>query len=57
MWRCNDELRIRAEELHSSAKRDAKHYIGMYCVIVIIICFELHSKHLNYLLKSTILNT
>ncbi|WJX50746.1 Phosphoenolpyruvate carboxylase 1, variant 2 [Trifolium repens] len=30
MWRCNDELRIRAEELHSSAKRDAKHYIEFW---------------------------
>lgn len=30
MWRCNDELRDRAHELHRSSKRDAKHYIGMY---------------------------
>ncbi|XP_045812297.1 phosphoenolpyruvate carboxylase isoform X2 [Trifolium pratense] len=30
MWRCNGELRIRAEELHSSAKRDAKHYIEFW---------------------------
>lgn len=29
MWRCNDELRIRADELHRSSKKDAKHYIGM----------------------------
>ena len=30
MWRCNDELRVRADELHSAAKKDAvaKHYIG-----------------------------
>ncbi|KAE8675678.1 Phosphoenolpyruvate carboxylase 2 [Hibiscus syriacus] len=27
MWRCNDELRVRADELHRSSKRDAKHYI------------------------------
>ncbi|EPS61605.1 phosphoenolpyruvate carboxylase, partial [Genlisea aurea] len=26
MWRCNDELRGRASELHQSMKRDAKHY-------------------------------
>ncbi|XP_021892927.1 phosphoenolpyruvate carboxylase 2-like [Carica papaya] len=28
MWRCTDELRVRAEELHRSSKRDAKHYIA-----------------------------
>lgn len=30
MWRCNDELRVRADEIHHSAKKDevAKHYIG-----------------------------
>ncbi|XP_047940289.1 phosphoenolpyruvate carboxylase 2 [Salvia hispanica] len=30
MWRCSDELRVRAEELHSSSKRDAKHYIEFW---------------------------
>ncbi|CAI8617379.1 unnamed protein product [Vicia faba] len=30
MWRCNDEIRSRAEELYSSAKRDAKHYIEFW---------------------------
>ncbi|KAH0653751.1 hypothetical protein KY289_031429 [Solanum tuberosum] len=30
MWRCNDELRVRAEELHSTSKRDAKHYIEFW---------------------------
>ncbi|XP_058753583.1 phosphoenolpyruvate carboxylase 2 [Vicia villosa] len=30
MWRCNDELRIRADDLHSSSKRDAKHYIEFW---------------------------
>ncbi|KAF7833922.1 phosphoenolpyruvate carboxylase 2 [Senna tora] len=30
MWRCNDELRVRADELHSSSKRDAKHYIEFW---------------------------
>ncbi|KAF8641997.1 hypothetical protein HU200_067510 [Digitaria exilis] len=30
MWRCNDELRIRAEELHRSTKKDAKHYIEFW---------------------------
>jgi hypothetical protein len=30
MWRCNDELRSRADELHRSSKKDAKHYIGTY---------------------------
>lgn len=29
MWRCNDEVRARAQELHSQSKSDAKHYIGM----------------------------
>ncbi|WMV39662.1 hypothetical protein MTR67_033047 [Solanum verrucosum] len=27
MWRCNDELRDRADEQHRSLKRDEKHYI------------------------------
>lgn len=30
MWRCNDELRVRADELHSSSKRDAKHFIEFW---------------------------
>ncbi|XP_061343722.1 phosphoenolpyruvate carboxylase 2 isoform X2 [Gastrolobium bilobum] len=30
MWRCNDELRLRAHELHRSSKRDAKHYIEFW---------------------------
>ncbi|KAK4420659.1 Phosphoenolpyruvate carboxylase 2 [Sesamum alatum] len=30
MWRCNDELRLRADELHRSSKRDAKHYIEFW---------------------------
>lgn len=30
MWRCSDELRSRAEELHRSSKRDAKHYIEFW---------------------------
>ncbi|KAL8151101.1 hypothetical protein V2J09_020909 [Rumex salicifolius] len=30
MWRCNDELRSRAEELHNLSKRDAKHYIEFW---------------------------
>nr|ABG01962.1 phosphoenolpyruvate carboxylase [Sesuvium portulacastrum] len=30
MWRCNDELRGRAEELHKYSKRDAKHYIEFW---------------------------
>ena len=30
MWRCNEELRARADELHRSSRRDAKHYIGMH---------------------------
>ena len=28
MWRCNDELRVWAEELYKSARRNVKHYIG-----------------------------
>ena len=28
MWRCNDELRFRADGLLQSSKKDAKHYIG-----------------------------
>eukprot|EP00252_Welwitschia_mirabilis_P018526 TRINITY_DN4115_c0_g1_i1.p1 TRINITY_DN4115_c0_g1~~TRINITY_DN4115_c0_g1_i1.p1 ORF type:complete len:964 (+),score=173.88 TRINITY_DN4115_c0_g1_i1:406-3297(+) len=30
MWRCSDELRQRALQLHNSAKRDAKHYIEFW---------------------------
>ncbi|XP_047337247.1 phosphoenolpyruvate carboxylase 2-like [Impatiens glandulifera] len=30
MWRCNDELRVRADKLHLSSKRDAKHYIEFW---------------------------
>ncbi|CAN1759192.1 Phosphoenolpyruvate carboxylase 2 [Linum perenne] len=27
MWRCNEELRVRAEELHMNSRRDAKHFV------------------------------
>ncbi|NP_001267758.1 phosphoenolpyruvate carboxylase 1-like [Setaria italica] len=30
MWRCNDELRARAEELHASSQRISKHYIEFW---------------------------
>ncbi|KAM3396014.1 phosphoenolpyruvate carboxylase [Capsicum galapagoense] len=30
MWRCNDELRVWADELHRSLKRDEKHYIEFW---------------------------
>ncbi|KAL6999619.1 Phosphoenolpyruvate carboxylase 1 [Sarracenia purpurea var. burkii] len=30
MWRCSDELRVRADELHKSSKRDSKHYIEFW---------------------------
>ncbi|CAD6219742.1 unnamed protein product [Miscanthus lutarioriparius] len=30
MWRCSDELRMRADELHHSTKKDAKHYIEFW---------------------------
>ncbi|WJZ99095.1 hypothetical protein VitviT2T_017569 [Vitis vinifera] len=30
MWRCNEELRARADELHRSSRRDAKHYIEFW---------------------------
>ncbi|KAL9243752.1 hypothetical protein vseg_017603 [Gypsophila vaccaria] len=30
MWRCNDELRARADELLKFSKRDAKHYIEFW---------------------------
>ncbi|CAA3006641.1 phosphoenolpyruvate carboxylase isoform X1 [Olea europaea var. sylvestris] len=30
MWRCSDELRVRADELHRSSKRDTKHYIEFW---------------------------
>ncbi|KAK9078200.1 hypothetical protein SSX86_002257 [Deinandra increscens subsp. villosa] len=30
MWRCSDELRLRAEEIYRSARRDVKHYIEFW---------------------------
>ena len=30
MWRCSDELRERALQLHSASKKDAKHYIEFW---------------------------
>ncbi|KAK3133879.1 hypothetical protein QOZ80_6AG0542260 [Eleusine coracana subsp. coracana] len=30
MWRCNDELRVRADELHRSSRKAAKHYIEFW---------------------------
>nr|AVN87068.1 phosphoenolpyruvate carboxylase 1 [Selenicereus undatus] len=30
MWRCNDELRARADKLHNSSKEDGKHYIDFW---------------------------
>ncbi|KAI5661859.1 hypothetical protein M9H77_21182 [Catharanthus roseus] len=30
MWRCSEELRARADELHRSSRRDAKHYIEFW---------------------------
>nr|AAY28729.1 phosphoenolpyruvate carboxylase [Alternanthera pungens] len=30
MWRCNDELRARAHEIHQHSKTDAKHYIEFW---------------------------
>ncbi|XP_042058273.1 phosphoenolpyruvate carboxylase-like [Salvia splendens] len=33
MWRCNQELRVRADELHRSSNRDAKHFIEFWKTI------------------------
>ncbi|EPS69468.1 hypothetical protein M569_05291 [Genlisea aurea] len=33
MWRCSDELRVRADELHRSSRRDAKHFIEFWKTI------------------------
>ncbi|GJS93159.1 phosphoenolpyruvate carboxylase gene [Tanacetum coccineum] len=30
MWRCSDELRLRAEEIYRSARKDVKHYIEFW---------------------------
>ncbi|KAG6494026.1 hypothetical protein ZIOFF_049044 [Zingiber officinale] len=30
MWRCNSELRVQADVLHQSSKKDAKHYIEFW---------------------------
>jgi hypothetical protein len=34
MWRCSDELRVRADEVHLSSKKSAKHYIGNMNIIL-----------------------
>jgi hypothetical protein len=39
MWRCSDELRARADELHRSSKKDAKHYIGKFGLVINIVCY------------------
>uniref|UniRef100_A0A0V0I604 Phosphoenolpyruvate carboxylase n=1 Tax=Solanum chacoense TaxID=4108 RepID=A0A0V0I604_SOLCH len=33
MWRCNDEVRIRADELYRSSRQDTKHYIEFWKTI------------------------
>ncbi|XP_026453585.1 phosphoenolpyruvate carboxylase 2-like [Papaver somniferum] len=30
MWRCSDELRVRADELHRSSKKESKHYLEFW---------------------------
>lgn len=49
MWRCNDELRVRADEMHHSAKKDevAKHYIGRHEKIWEMCCAFLQNENLN----------
>jgi hypothetical protein len=48
MWRCNDELRDRAEELHRNSKKDevAKHYIGdnLKCLLCVFVNITLVSS-------------
>lgn len=39
MWRCNEELRVLADELHRSSKRDAKHFIGNLQMLVYLLKF------------------
>lgn len=41
MWRCNDELRARADELHRTSKRDVKHYIGIFFLQILFSAFEI----------------
>jgi len=37
MWKCNDELRVRVDELLKDLKKDSKHYVGMpYYTITIV---------------------
>lgn len=40
MWRCSNELRERADMLHNSSRRDAKHYIGNQSVL----CFKVEKQ-------------
>jgi hypothetical protein len=35
MWRCSDELRVKADKLHRSSKKDTtKYYIGTYTYLI-----------------------
>jgi hypothetical protein len=36
MWRCSDELRDRADEVHRSSKKSAKHYIGNMDIALVL---------------------
>lgn len=45
MWRCSDELRARADILHCSSKKDAKHYIGMQ--LSSVFCYNIVEAHMN----------
>ncbi|MBA0620404.1 hypothetical protein Godav_006122, partial [Gossypium davidsonii] len=40
MWRCNDELRLRADVLLRSSRKDAKHYIALYGLFDFEICLS-----------------
>ena len=51
MWRCSDELRVRANELLQSSKRDTKHYIGnskFHGVLVMFGASEFFLKNNNF---------
>lgn len=54
MWRCNDELRVRADELDRSSKKDAKHYIGNSSISMVGVCFSLYALSISCIIFGNI---
>lgn len=59
MWRCNDELRVHADEVHRSSNKDevAKHYIGVSHTLSlnsVNMCYVLYFVQWNELLSTCV---